>query len=119
VKSANAIHAPIARPFDVLDEWVDAGLITREQADRIEAYQSARRDRRPRVTLAPALPASSGRSLVVEALGYLGGVIMLVGAGLLVGLYWAGIPVALRLVLIAVTATALIGAGLAVPDHLG
>ena len=66
---------------------------------------------------APAAPTA--QSLVVEALGYLGGVIMMVGAGILVGLYWEDIPVALKLLIVAVTTLALVVAGLAVPDRLG
>ena len=100
-----------------LEDWVAAGLITREQADRIAVYESSRHERLPGVASAPEGP--SGPSMVVEALGYLGGVIMLVGGGILVGLYWQDIPVALRLALMAVAALALVGAGLAVPDRLG
>lgn len=118
MRSRNAVHAA-PRPSDLLDEWVRAGLIEPEQAGRIRAHEEARHDRRPRLTVAPNLAVPTGPSLVVEALGYLGGVIMLVGAGILVGLYWEDVPVALRLVLVAATAGALVGAGFVVPDRLG
>jgi hypothetical protein len=123
MRSRNAAHAqPVSGPApeapDLLDEWVGAGLIAPEQAERIRAHEAARHDRRPRLAAAPAV-APVGPSLVVEALGYLGGVIMLVGAGILVGLYWGDLPVVLRLLLVGVTAAALVGAGFAVPDRLG
>ena len=63
--------------------------------------------------------APTGPSLVVEALGYLGGAIMIAGAGILVGQYWADIPGPLRLVLTGATAIALIAGGVAVPERLG
>ena len=111
------VHVPKPRPSDPLDEWVGAGLLAPDQADRIRAHEQARHDRRPTVVPAPA--GLTGTSLVVEVLGYLGGVIMLAGAGILVGLFWGDIPVALRLVLGAATAVALVAAGFAVPDRLG
>jgi hypothetical protein len=112
-------HAAVSHPSEPLDDWVAAGLIAPDQADRIRAYEEARHDRlpRPATVAAPATP--TGSSLVVEALGYVGGVIMLVGAGILVRLVWDDVPVALRLVLGAGTALALVATGLAVPDRLG
>jgi hypothetical protein len=98
---------------------VGAGLITAVQADRIRAHEASRHARAPGLSVAPAIAAPVGPSLVVEALGYLGGVIMLVGAGILVGLYWSDLPVAVRLLLVGFTAAALVGAGVAVPDRLG
>ena len=94
---------------DHLAEWVRAGLLTPEQADAIRTYEQARR---------PAA-GTPRQSLVVEALGYLGGVIMLTGAGILAGLYWSDVAVAGRLLLTGVAAAGLIGAGAAVPDRLG
>jgi hypothetical protein len=117
VRSRIAVRA--THPSDPLDDWVGAGLIAPDQADRIRAYEGARQDRPPGLTTVAAPPGPTGTSLVVEALGYVGGVIMLVGAGILVGLVWEDIPVALRLVLGGATALALVAAGLAVPDRLG
>lgn len=116
MRSRFPVHTPPPRHTDLLDEWVGAGLVAADQADRIRAYEEARQDRRTR--LAPGAEPQ-GTSLVVEALGYLGGVIMLVGAGILVGLLWEDVPVALRLVLSAATALGLIAAGFAVPERLG
>lgn len=62
---------------ELVDRWVANGLITPEQADRIRA------------DLVTVSPASTRRvSLVAEGLGYLGGVIVVVGLGLVLGLSW-------------------------------
>ena len=119
MRSRNVLHPPTSGTSDLLDEWVGARLIAAEQADRIRAHEEARHDRLPRLALAPAPALPTGPSLVVEALGYLGGVIMLVGSGILVGIYWGDIPVALRLALLGIVAAALVGGGRAVPDRLG
>lgn len=119
MRSRNTAHVTSSRTPDLLDEWVGSGLIAVEQADRIRAHEASRHDPRPRLAVAPEHTPAAGPSLVVEALGYLGGVIMLVGAGILVGLYWGDFPVAVRLLLVGATAAALVGAGFAVPDRLG
>jgi len=108
--------APLSSPSDIFDEWVAAGLITSEQASAIRRHEAAPRGRRA-MALAPS--PDSGPSLVVEALGYLGGIVMLVGAGILVAMYWADLSVSVRLILIGATVLALVGAGFAVPDRLG
>lgn len=113
------VHHPVQPPslLDVLEEWVDAGLITNEQSKAIRQHEAAPHERRAALTL--AAPPESGPSLVVEALGYLGGIVMLVGAGILVGMYWDDLSVVLRLTLIGATALALLGAGFALRDRLG
>lgn len=108
--------APLPSSSEILDEWVAAGLITSEQALAIRHHEAARHERRAALALAPSPEA--GPSLVVEALGYLGGIVMLVGAGILVGMYWADLSVTVQLILIGATALALLGAGFAVPDRL-
>jgi hypothetical protein len=102
-----------------LEAWVGAGLIASDQADRIRAYEESRPFPRPRPAVASSPAGRIGTSLVVEALGYLGGVVMTVGAGILVGVLWEDLPIVLRLLLTAATALALVGAGLAVPPGLG
>ena len=119
MRSRNVVPAPAPHTSDLLDEWVGAGLITPEQADRIRAHEEARQDRRSRLAVAPAPGAPPAQSLVVEALGYLGGVIMMVGGGILVGLYWEDIATVLQLLIVGVTTLVLVGAGWAVPDRLG
>lgn len=105
----------------LLAEWVDAGLITAEQATTIRDHEARTHPRRPPLTVVPPAPPAGAPtgSLVIEALGYLGGVIMLVGSTILVGLYWEDMSVALRLAILAATAVGLVGAGYAVPDRLG
>jgi hypothetical protein len=113
------VHHPAPSPslLDALEEWVDAGLVTNEQSRAIRLHEAEPHQRRATLELAPS--PETGPSLVVEALGYLGGIVMLVGAGILVGMYWADLSVLIRLILIGATALALIGAGFAVPDRLG
>jgi hypothetical protein len=110
-------HRPSPSLVDVLEDWVDAGLITAEQSRAIREHEAGNRSTGTAVAVAPS--RETGHSLVVEALGYLGGVVMLVGAGILVGMYWADLSVLFRLLLIGATAAALVGAGFAVPDRLG
>lgn len=102
-----------------LDGWVDAGLITTEQRRAIERHEAQAGTRAHQLRVVPPTDAAVAPSLVTEALGYLGGVIMLVGAGLLVGMYWADLSVAVRLVLVGLAAVALVVAGSAVPDRFG
>nr|WP_246299263.1 DUF2157 domain-containing protein [Nocardioides panaciterrulae] len=105
---------------DLLAEWVTAGLISPDQARAVGEHEARR-------ATAPGGPAPGGPvpgppaegSLVVEALGYLGGIIMLVGALLLGSLFWADLPTGVRLLLIALAACALVAAGVAVPERLG
>lgn len=118
MRSSHQLHTSTGTRHDQLEEWVEAGLISAEQATGIRAHEEARHSRR-RLTVVEPTHAPAGTSLVVEALGYLGGVIMLTGAGILVGLYWQDIATAGRLVLTGGTAVALVGAGLAVPDRYG
>jgi hypothetical protein len=77
--------------LDVLEDWVDAGLITTDQARAIRRHEAERAVRGGPVGATP--PPEAGPSLVVEALGYLGGVVMLVGAGILVETYWTDVSV--------------------------
>lgn len=98
-----------------LRRWVAAGLISAEQAERIAASETARLPApRPGEPTAPR-----GPSLVVEALGYLGGVLILAAGALLVGQLWQDLSALTRLALLVVVAAVLVGAGLAVPPRLG
>ncbi len=96
----------------MLEHWVSAGIVTNEQADRIRADSAA--------TTAPAAPGRSrATSLVTEAMGYLGGVIVLVGLGLATGWFWSDLSTPARVTLAAVVAVLLSGAGAVVPTSLG
>ena len=66
------------------------------------------------------MPPEPGRtSLVTEALGYLGGVIILVAAGLVAARFWNDLPTAGRLALVAAAAALLLTGGALVPASLG
>lgn len=111
-----------AQPHDPVQRWVDRGIITAEQAEAIRAD----------LTLAPAGPGSVGQpvdparapgapagaarsSLLAEALGYLGGALILVAFGIGTGQFWDDLPTAARLGLTGVAAAGLFAAGSAVP----
>ncbi|MFC5730864.1 MULTISPECIES: DUF2157 domain-containing protein [Nocardioides] len=95
---------------DRLNAWVSEGIITEAQARRIEAHES--RSGHPAGD--PARP-----SLLPEALGYLGGVVVLVAAALLAGQLWADLTLVSRLLLVGTAAAALLTAGAAVPKRAG
>jgi hypothetical protein len=61
-----------------LQRWLDAGLISDEQARAIAAFEEARVAARPKPRVSPA----------IEALAYIGGVLLAVGAGMLVAQSW-------------------------------
>jgi hypothetical protein len=92
----------------LLDHWVAAGIISGEQAERM------RDDAAP----APRRPDRSG-SLVAEAIGYLGGVIVVVGLVLVVGRFWADLGVMVRVGLAGAIAGLLVAAGAVVPARAG
>jgi hypothetical protein len=89
---------------EVLARAVAAGVITPEQAEAILALEPGRPTRRVRVP--PAL----------EALGYLGGIFVLVGAVALVSGFWEDLATWSRLAVLGVAAGALTGAGLLVDE---
>lgn len=82
--------------------WVEAGLITDEQARAIAEFESVRRRVRPTSRVSPA----------IEALAYVGGVLLAVGAGMLVGQFWVRIGVGGHLGVMAVAGlvTGVVGA---------
>lgn len=104
--------------LELLDRWVSHGYISATQAELIrdaEALDGLPRQRRPE----EPHPSEHATSLVLEALGYLGGVLMVVASGLLVAQFWADLALAVRIALPAAVALVLLAAGLAVPRSLG
>jgi uncharacterized membrane protein YidH (DUF202 family) len=90
---------------DLLARWVEDGLLSPGQADRIRAAEAAAdRPARPRAV-----------SLVAEGLGYVGGVLVLVAAVTVAARYWSGMGVAGRLGTVAGAAALLVAAGAAAP----
>lgn len=102
------------RLTSLLEAWVADELITPEQADRILARGDI---------LVQAPPSAGERphgrsSLVIEALGYLGGVIILVASILIASMYWRQVGTTARLVLVGGVAGALLAAGFSIPMRL-
>ncbi|GAA1152041.1 DUF2157 domain-containing protein [Nocardioides aquiterrae] len=92
----------------LVDGWLQAGLISAEQAARL--------------TTAAALPATAPRRegvpVVAEALAYVGGAVVLAGSSLLTAYYWGELAASWRFLLLAVATLVLLGAGAAVPRRL-
>ncbi len=86
-----------------LERWVARGLISPEQAERIVAEEQA-------VGEGPARG-----SLVAEALGYVGGVLILIGAVTVVERYWSAIGVGGRLGVAFGAAGVLLATGAVIP----
>ncbi|MGE3286740.1 MAG: DUF2157 domain-containing protein [Pseudonocardia sp.] len=101
---AGATAEPLA---ERLRRWVRLELITDEQARRIlEAEEGGGAAPAPARAVSP----------VAEALGYVGGVLVLVAALILAGRYWAEIAVAGRVAIVLGAAVLLLGIGAAVPQ---
>ncbi len=105
-------------PMDAtLDRWVGAGLVTAEQRDAILTYEQALATAPPPPAPAPARPARTRRiPAVAEALGYLGGMLAVIGLLLVVAQYWPDMATASRLLLSGVATVALLAAGFASPE---
>ncbi len=119
----------MARSMDRLDDWVEVGLVTPEQAERITAYErgdldvdavGAAGDREgtdptapPRTTTDDRPRGAPSRSSLAEALGYVGAALALGAIGLLLGELWRELLVGGRLTLVGVLTIAVFGAGLA------
>ena len=110
-----------AAPVDLsaaIEHWVADGIITTEQATRMRADLAEPLMARPG-GLPAAGPRTSRTALVTEALGYLGGVIILVALGLVVGNLWDKMSVGVRLGLVGVVTVLLLVAGTLIPARLG
>lgn len=102
---------------DELARWRDAGLLDDAQVAAILEHERTHRPLPPpSVTSTVAVRPHRQLPDVGEALGYLGGVLALVGMSLLVARYWTDIPIAGRLGLSGGLAVALFGVGLLVPE---
>jgi hypothetical protein len=117
---------------DRLDAWVDAGLVSPEQAQRIIAFEAdgsrhtgwspavegAADDRfehpfgHPSDTVRPG-SAARNRTSIAEAIGYVGAALALGAISLLLGQLWADLLIGGRLTLVGVLTIAVFGAGLA------
>lgn len=93
------------RADEHLQEWLQAGLITDEQAARIRAHESA------------AAARGSGQSRIAEALGYLGGALALVAVTVAVDQFWANLEVWGQAALLAVLTVMLLAGGWWIRDR--
>lgn len=112
-----------AAPGDVsaaIERWLADAIITAEQATQMRADLPERAPQAGAHGGPPRpLPRTSRAALVAEALGYLGGVIILVAMGLVVGNLWEEMSVGVRLGLVGVVTVLLLVAGNLIPARLG
>jgi hypothetical protein len=115
--SSAQLDARLPALADMLDGWVADDLISVEQAHAIlDRERSAAVERAPRRrVVTPSRPRRV--PVFAEALGYLGGVLALVGLTLLIANYWPDLATSVRLVLSFVTTLVLVGAGALVHEH--
>lgn len=99
----------------LVDHWVDEGLITVAQADRMRAEVAALG---PSGDAVAAQARGRSSSLLGEALAYLGGAIVLVGSTLIGSWYWGDLSTAPRLGVLVGAAVLLLSAGAVVPASL-
>jgi hypothetical protein len=98
-RTADSIRLPA-----LLERWVAEGLITEDQQTRILATEE-------RVAVGSPGPPRLPSSLVAEALAYVGGVVILVGALSLGSRYWSELQLPGRLALVGGATLVLYGAG--------
>jgi hypothetical protein len=112
---AAQVAAPSGTLQYSLQAWQQAGIISAEQATRIEAFEYA-----AAAALQPAPASAPVRTrripLVAEALGYLGATLGVVGLSLLIHRYWNDLATAGHLSVTILAALALTVAGLFVPE---
>lgn len=104
---------------DLLQSWVARGVVTPEQAAvmRADLEGSGAASGAPPPP-APVRPAPAG-SVLIEALGWLGAAIVVIGLGVLVSGWWEALGAWGRIVLIAAVAALLVGAGFTLPAAAG
>jgi hypothetical protein len=112
-----------AAPGDVsaaIERWLADAIITAEQATQMRADLPEPAPPAGAHGGPPApTPRTSRAALVTEALGYLGGVIIMVALGLVVGNLWDKMSVGVRLALVGIVTVLLLVAGALIPARLG
>lgn len=94
------------RPDRRISAWVDAGLITPEQAEAIHDFERSQDD--------PNRHRGRSRTSPAEAIGYVGAALALGATALILGDLWRELLVGGRLALVGILTVAVFGAGLAV-----
>lgn len=112
----------MAAPGEVsvaIERWLAEGIISVEQAARMRADIPQSPPDGAHGGSPVATPPTSRAALVTEALGYLGGVIIVVALGLVVGGLWEEMSLGVRLALIGVVTVVLLVAGVLIPARMG
>lgn len=126
MEQAGGLIAPEALR-DSIDHWLTDGVITEEQAEAMRSDLQAQVAQAPSAQTSGAEPAPEvapahaehRTSLLIEALGYLGGVIILTAIILVVSQFWEDFTAPVRLSTIAAAFGLLLIAGFVVPQSLG
>lgn len=117
------LHLPRQRaPLDAqIRDWVTEGIITEAQAARIRdrARVPVTETREPATQRATGVGGAELRSYAVEALGYLGGLLVVIAAMLLANLYWGDLTVGARVAILGGAAVGLVAAGSLAPADRG
>lgn len=110
--SATPPPPPAASWSTALDRWLGAGLLDAEQAAAIRAYEAAAAS----AATAPPPPAPTPRRVppIAEALGYLGGLLGIIGLTVFVAGFWRDMEGVTRLAVSAVVTVVLVAIGFAV-----
>jgi hypothetical protein len=95
-----------------LQRWTTDGLLSQKQATAILAAERARAPR-PALLARPTRPVS----VTVELLGYLGGTLAIIGAGLLAARFWPDLTLWARLSLVGLVAAVLWAVGALLPEQ--
>ncbi len=88
-----------------LSRWVEAGLITKDQASRIRVHEQER-----------AKPDERRTPLIVEALGYIGGALAVIAVIILAQEFWADLELWGKLALLGMVSLGLLIAGWVLRD---
>ena len=95
-ESSNPVAEGSGRPRNLnMQRWINAGLLSEQQALAIEQYELERRTRATPPRLSPA----------IEALAYVGATLLAVGAGMLASRFWDDLPDIAHLAIIGTAAS--------------
>lgn len=109
-------------PLEVqIQDWVTEGIISEAQATRIRdrARVPTMQPREPAPQQAHGVGGAELRSYAVEALGYLGGLLVVIAAMLLANRFWGDLETGARLGILAGVAVGLVVAGRLTPAESG
>ena len=113
--AVNSVAGDVGVIAQWLDRWVAAGVLTAEQAEVVLAHERSVTPVPVSTQHASTEPGRRRVPPVAEALGYLGGILAIVGIVLLVARYWPDMADGLRLGVGIVGMVVFVGAGCATP----